>query len=140
MWFLYALLSAISAAFVAFFSKLGLKNIDPTLATTVRSIIMAVFLILVSFSLKKFTDFSLQTFSSKDWVLIILAGIAGAVSWLFYFMAIKAGDTTKVVAIDKMSLVFVALLAFLFLGENLKWQGILGIFLMVIGTILVSIF
>jgi transporter family protein len=128
------------AALVAIFGKLGLKNIDSTLATTIRSMVMAVFLIVASLSLKKFNNFSFESMILKDWILIILAGVAGALSWLFYFFALKSGDATKVVAIDRMSLVFVAILAFMFLGESLKWQQLIGVILMVGGAILVSVF
>jgi transporter family protein len=75
-----ALLSALTASLVAIFGKLGLKNIDPTIATTIRSLIMAGFLVIVSLFLKKFENFSLNLFTSKDWLLIILAGISGALS------------------------------------------------------------
>jgi len=139
-WLIYSVLSALMAALVAIFGKLGLKNIDTTLATTIRSIVMAVFLIMASLSLKKFNNFSFDSIILKDWILIILAGVAGAMSWLFYFFALKSGDTTKVVAIDRMSLVFVAILAFMFLGESLNWQQLIGVIMMIGGAILVSIF
>ena len=89
-WAVYALISAIFAALVAVFGKIGLKNIDSTLATTVRSIVMALFLVGVSFALGKFSF--LNTFSSKAAIFIVLSGIAGALSWLFYFFAIKPGN------------------------------------------------
>lgn len=139
-WIIYSILSALMAALVAIFGKLGLKNIDSTLATTIRSMVMAVFLIIASLSLKKFNGFSFESMILKDWILIILAGVAGALSWLFYFFALKNGDATKVVAIDRMSLVFVAILAFMFLGESLKWQQLIGVIVMVGGAILVSVF
>ncbi|MCX6760537.1 MAG: EamA family transporter [Candidatus Nealsonbacteria bacterium] len=138
-WIIFAFLSAITAALVAIFGKMGLKGIDSTLATTVRSIIMAIFLTLVSFSLKKFQDFSLKSFSSKDWILIILAGIAGALSWLFYFFALKTGLATKVVAIDRLSLVFVIILASVFLGEHLGWKSVVGAIFMIIGAIFITL-
>ncbi|MDD5098202.1 MAG: EamA family transporter [Candidatus Pacebacteria bacterium] len=139
-WLLYSTLSALMAALVAIFGKLGLKNIDSTLATTIRSIIMAAFLIITSISLKKFNNFSFESILLKDWILIGLAGIAGALSWLFYFFALKNGDATKVVTVDRMSLVFVAIFAFMFLGESLKWQQLIGVIMMVGGAILISIF
>jgi transporter family protein len=139
-WLIYSILSALMAALVAIFGKMGLKNIDSTLATTIRSMVMATFLIITCISLKKFNNFSFESMILKDWILIILAGIAGALSWLFYFFALKSGDTTKVVAVDRMSLVFVAILAFIFLGENLKWQQMIGVIMMVGGAIMVSIF
>lgn len=139
-WIIYSTLSALMAALVAIFGKLGLKNIDTTLATTIRSMVMAVFLIVTSICLKKWSNFSFESIVLKDWMLIILAGIAGALSWLFYFFALKNGDATKVVTIDRMSLVFVAIFAFMFLGEVLSWQQFVGIVFMVGGAILVSVF
>ncbi len=124
---------------MAIFAKIGLKDIDSTLATTIRAIIMALFLFVVSFSLKKFEGFSINSLSSRDWLLIILAGISGALSWLFYFLALKYGFVSKVVAIDRMSLVFAIILAALFLGEALGWKSVLGAALMVLGAILITL-
>lgn len=139
MWLFYAFLSAIFAAGVAIVGKLGLKNIDSTLATTVRSVIMAGFLVLVSLALRKFNGFNFQSFSNKDWLFIILAGIFGALSWLFYFFALKNGPVTPVVAIDRLSMVFVFILALLFLGEAFSWRALVGVVLMVGGAILISL-
>lgn len=139
-WLLFSIFSALMAALVAIFGKLGLKNIDSTLATTIRSILMAIFLITISLSLKKFNNFSFESIVFKDWILIGLSGISGALCLLFYFFALKCGDATKVVVVDRMSLIFVAILAFIFLGESLKWQQLTGIVMMVGGAILVSIF
>ncbi len=139
MWLFYAFLSAITAALVAIFGKLGLKNIDSTLATTVRSIIMALFLVITTLFLKKWQGFTLQSFSGKDWLLISLAGICGALSWLFYFFALKTGLATKVVVIDRLSLVFVIILAALFLGEALGWKTVVGALMMIGGAILISL-
>ena len=137
MWLFYAFLSAFTAALVAIFGKIGLKNIDPTLATTVRSIIMAIFLVLVALSMKKFDGITFSSFTGKEWLLIILSGVAGALSWLFYFFALKSGDATQVVAIDKLSIIFVIILAVIFLGEALTWKVVVGGVLVVLGTILI---
>lgn len=139
MWLLYALLSAIFAAGVAIVAKLGLKDIDSTLATTIRSLVMAGFLVVVSLSLKKFHDFNLNSLSHKDWLLIIASGIFGAISWLFYFFALKNGPAIPVAAIDKLSLAFVAILALLFLGDSFSVRVFLGVLLMVGGAILIAI-
>ncbi|MAF59498.1 MAG: EamA family transporter [Candidatus Pacebacteria bacterium] len=139
MWLFYAFLSAIAAAAVAIFAKLGLEDLDSTLATTIRAIIMAGFLVLVSVFLKKFDGFSLTSLGSKEWLLIFAAGIAGALSWLFYFFALKAGIATGVVAIDRLSIVFVVFLAALFLGETLGWQAVVGALLMVGGALLITL-
>ena len=139
MYLFYAFLSAIFAALVAIFGKLGLKGIDSTLATTIRSIIMAGFLVLVSLSLKKFEGFSGSSFSTKDWWLIVLSGVAGAISWIFYFYALKLGPASQVAAIDRTSLVFVIILAALFLGEAFGVKTALGAVLMVAGAILITL-
>ncbi len=138
-WLFFAFLSAFMASLVTIFGKLGLKNIDPTLATTIRGIIMALFLFLASLSLKKFENFSLSTFTSKDWFLIVLSAIAGALSWLFYFFALKYGPASKVAVIDRLSLVFVIILSVLILGERLGWQAVLGTILVVLGAILITL-
>jgi transporter family protein len=123
---------------VAIFGKLGLKEIDSTLAATVRAIIMAGFLVLVSFALKKFQGFAINSFSLKDWALIVLSGVAGALSWLFYFFALKYGLASKAAAIDRLSIVFVIILAALFLGESFGWRPTLGAVLMAAGAILIT--
>lgn len=139
MWILYAFLSSIAAALVAIFGKLGLKGIDSTLATTIRSLIMAGFLVLVSLLFKKFDGFSLHTLSGKDWLWIALAGVAGAISWLFYFFALKSATVTQVVPIDRLSIVFAILLAAVVLGETLGWKTIVGALFMVGGAILITL-
>lgn len=138
MWLVYAFLSAVAAAFVAIFGKLGLKDIDSTLATTIRSIIMALFLVLISLSFKKFDGFSFSSLNSKEWLLIALAGIAGAISWLFYFYALKLGPASAVASIDRLSVVFVILLAALFLGESLTLKTVVGSLLIAFGAILIT--
>lgn len=137
-WLISAFLSAITAALVAIFAKMGLKGIDSTLATTIRSVIMAVFLVAVSFSLEKFNGFSLKTLDLRDWLLIAAAGVAGALSWLFYFMALKTGLATRVAAIDRLSLVFIIIFAAIFLGEQLGWKTVMGAIFMVMGAIIIT--
>lgn len=137
LWIIYALLSAISAAGVAIFGKIGIKNIDSTLATTVRSIIMAGFLIIVAVLLNKFQQ--LHTIQGRTWIFIVLAGVAGALSWLFYFNALKDGPASGVAALDRLSVVFVLILAVLFLGEKLSWYSALGALLITAGAILMTL-
>ncbi len=139
MWLLYAFLSSIFAAGVAIVGKIGLKNIDSTLATTIRSIIMAVFLIILSLISDKFNGFSINSLSNNDWLFIILTGILGALSWLFYFFALKDGPVNGVVAIDRLSIVFVFVFSLLFLKEHFTIKGLIGVILMVFGAILISI-
>lgn len=139
MWLVLSFLSAITAAGVAIFAKLGLKGLDSTLATTIRSIIMAGFLTLTSLFLGKFSGFRFSSLSGRDWGLIVAAGIAGALSWLFYFMALKIGLASRVAVVDRLSLVFVIFLAAIFLGEALSWRVVLGALLMVGGAILITL-
>jgi|SRR3989344_4496610 len=136
-WSLYALGSAVFAALVAILAKIGLQGVDSTLATTVRAIVMAAFLIMVSLALGKFS--ALDTLSSKTMVFIILSGVAGALSWLCYFLAIKYGPVTGVVALDKTSVIFAFTLAVIFLSESLTWQKAIGASLVTIGAVLMAL-
>lgn len=111
-WIIYALLSAAFAALVAIFGKIGIQNIDSTLATTIRAIVMAGFLIIVALSLGKLP--LLNTIHNKTLLFIILSGVAGAMSWLFYFFALKHGPVTGVAALDRLSVIFVLIFALLF--------------------------
>jgi len=133
-WIIFALFSAISAALVAIFGKIGVSHIDSTLATTVRAIIMALFLIIVSLVLGKFQ--LLKTIDNKALSFIILAGISGALSWLFYFLALKLGPASGVAALDRLSVVFVLIFSVLFLAEKLTLKSALGAILITIGAIL----
>lgn len=136
-WIALALISAGFAALVAIFGKIGIANLDTTLATTIRSIVMAVFLVLVSLSLGKFHHAA--PISGRNWLFIVLAGIAGALSWLFYFWALKNGPADGVAALDRTSVIFVVLLAALFLGEMFTWKVGLGAVLIAGGAILLTV-
>jgi transporter family protein len=136
-WLPLALLSAAFAALVAIFGKLGLKGMDSTLATTLRAAIMFVFLLMVSGATGKFSG--LGQIGGRDWLLLALAGVAGALSWLFYFWALKVGKVSQVAPVDRLSLIFAVALAAIFLGENLGWKTGLGAVLMSIGAILITL-
>ncbi len=135
-WIIFGLLSAGFAALVAIFGKIGLQGIDTTLATTVRAVVMAGFLIITSFALGK-ADF-LGTINGKVLTYIILSGVAGALSWLFYFYALKTGPVTGVVALDRLSIVFVVVLAAIFLGEGVTLKSGVATVLMVGGALLMA--
>jgi len=137
LWIIYSLLSAIFAGLVAIFGKIGLKDVDSTLATTVRSFVMALFLFATSLALGKFN--LLNTIKNKVLFFIVLSGIAGALSWLFYFFALKTGIASGVAAIDRLSVVFVVIFAILFLGEKLSWQTAIGALLITIGAIIMVV-
>ena len=100
---------------------------------------MAAFLVCVSLALKKFEGFSFASFSGKEWLAIIISGICGALSWLFYFFALKNGNATAVSAIDRTSVIFVAVLAALFLGESFGWKTGLGAILVAAGVFLITL-
>lgn len=132
-WILLSVLSAFFASLVAIFGKLGLKTVDPTLATTIRALVMAGFFVTVSLALGKGQH--LEQIHGKVLWLIIAAGLAGALSWLCYFWALKSGPATAVSAIDRGSIVFVVILSLVILGEALTWKTIVGSLLVVGGML-----
>jgi bacterial/archaeal transporter family protein len=136
-WIIFALLSAISASLVAIFGKIGVKGIDTTLATAVRAIIMAVFLSTASLFMGKFHLIS--TISNKVFLFIVLSGIAGAISWLFYFLALSKGPAAGVAALDRLSVVFVVVFSVLILGDKLNWQTAIGALFITTGAIFIVI-
>jgi len=133
IWILFALLAAVFAALVAIFGKIGISGVDSTLATTVRAVIMAVFLVIVALSLGKWQLIS--TINGKLLLFIALSGIAGALSWLFYFVALKTGPASGVAALDRLSVVFVVIFATLFLAEKLSWKLALGAGFITLGAL-----
>lgn len=133
-WVLLALAAAAFAALVAIFGKVGLQDVDTTLATTVRAVIMAGFLIVVAFALGKL-DFSAMP-QGKALLFIVLSGIAGALSWLAMFAALKVGPAPGVAALDRLSVVFVLVFSILFLGTAFSWKAALGAVLITVGAVL----
>ena len=132
MWILYGLLSAATAAIMTIIAKLGLKKVDPTLATTIRSFIMFGFMLIAALSLQKYKLLG-QINSSAFWAIVISA-IFGALSWFFYFLALKDGPASKVAALDRLSLALVVIMAVFFLSEKLTWQTGIGALLMTVGA------
>ncbi|HEX8525061.1 MAG TPA: EamA family transporter [Tepidisphaeraceae bacterium] len=125
-WLLYAILSALAAAFVGIFGKIGMKNVDSTLATAVRSAVMTLFLLAAAIVLVKREE--LKRLHPTALSMIVLSGVAGATSWLFYFKAIQLGKVSQVAPIDKLSMPLAVLLAVVILGEKptpLNWLGML---------------
>lgn len=137
MWMLYATGSAIAASLVAIFAKVGLKDVDPTLATIIRAAIMALVLIIAGFVLRTYQGVSLTTLSGKAWLYILLSGLAGALSWVLYFIALKLGPASAVAVVDKFSVIFVILFAALFLSESLTLKAVFGIIFTVLGAVLI---
>lgn len=139
LWLIFALLSAITAAMVSIFGKIGLKGIDANTATAVRSIIMAVFLILVVLAQGKLNQIPLIISNRKTIIFIVLSGISGALSWLFYFMSLNYGKVSQVAPIDKLSVVFAVILSIFLLGEKVSIISGLGVGLIAIGAVLVAL-
>ena len=125
-WFFWALLSAVFAALTAIFAKVGLQGVDSDLATLVRTfVIMAVLIVFVHVTRKWSNPFQL---SSRTWLFLVLSGLATGASWVCYFRALKIGAASKVAPVDKLSLLLLAVFAFLFLNERpsvREWVGIL---------------
>lgn len=136
-WYVYALISAFFAGLVAVFGKIGLKNIDSTVATTVRAVVMALFLVFVIFSLGKSS--LIAQIDGKAFLFIILSGIAGALSWIFYFHALKQGNVAGVQTVDRLSILFSVILATIFLGEALTLKTIIAVALVLAGGVLMII-
>jgi len=136
-WIIFALLSAFFAALVAIFGKVGISGIDNTLATTVRSFVMFIFLFGISAFLGVFKNF--KQIDNRSLTFIILSGISGALSWLCYFYALRTGNASAVAAIDRLSVVFVIILAAFFLTEKITIQVAIGGILLTLGAILLAL-
>lgn len=132
MWILYALLSAFFAALTSILAKIGIHNINSTLATAIRTVvvlIMAWGMVFVAGTQAQITDIG-----PKSWIFLILSGIATGLSWLFYYKALQLGDASKVVPIDKFSVVISIVLAFVLLKEAVTAKTIVGAVLITAGT------
>ena len=139
-WLIYALLSALCAAFVSIFGKVGVAGLDSSAATAVRAVIMAVFLVGVVIAEGHTADLP-QVFADKKALLFVaLSGIAGALSWLFYFLALKDGAVTQVAPIDKLSVVFAVVIAVLIFGERVSFMHGVAIAMIAAGGLILAIF
>ncbi len=138
MWFLYAILSSVSWCFVTIFGKLASQRVDPSVVTTIRSLLMTFMLLTSTVLFKQFTPGSFSSIQAKDWGLMTLAAASSSAAWLFYFSAFKYGLASKVVSVDRLSFVFIMFLSAYLFGEELSWTMISGATLMVMGIILVA--
>ena len=138
-WLIYALLSAICAAMVAVFGKMGLQHLDANTATAIRAVIMALFLVGVVVVQGKLNLISEIIENRKALFFIALSGIAGALSWLFYFMAIKNGQVSQVAPIDKLSVVFAVIFAVILFGEKISMIAAGGVALITVGALMVAL-
>ncbi len=139
-WLIYALLSALCAAFVSIFGKMGVAGLDSSAATAVRAVIMAVFLVGVVVAEGHTADLP-QVFADRKALLFVaLSGIAGALSWLFYFLALKEGTVTQVAPIDKLSVVFAVVIAVIVFGERVSFLHGVAIAFIAAGGLILAIF
>ncbi|WP_296039846.1 EamA family transporter [uncultured Agrobacterium sp.] len=135
-WQFWALLSAGFAALTAIFAKIGIENVNSDFATFIRTIV-----ILLAAALMLYITGNWQspaTITPRTWLFLILSGLATGASWICYFRALKIGDAARVAPIDKLSVVFVAVFAVLFLGERLSLPNWLGVVLIACGAVLVA--
>ena len=135
-WQVWAVLSAAFAALTAIFAKVGVEDINPDLATFIRTIVVLVSLSLILFATGRFT--APGSVSPKSWLFLLLSGLGTGASWLCYFRALKLGPATLVAPIDKLSVVLVALFGVIFLGERPSLNGWLGIALIAAGAVLIA--
>ena len=132
MWAIFAILSAIFAALTSILAKVGIEGVNSNLATAVRTIVvvlMAWFMVFVTGNQNGIVDIS-----KKSWIFLILSGLATGASWLCYYKALQLGEASKVVPIDKLSIVITIILAFIFLGEQITLKTLIGCCLIIIGT------
>lgn len=133
MWWLFALLSAVFAALTSILAKVGIENVDSTLATAIRTVAVVGMSWLMVFITN--TQSGISSISKKSWIFLILSGIATGASWLCYYKAIQMGDVSKVVPIDKLSVLFTLVLAFVFLHEKFNTKSLIGSILITAGTL-----
>ena len=135
-WPFWALLSAAFAALTAIFAKVGIENVNSDFATLVRTIVIVVAAAMIVVATGNWQQPA--SVSAKTWLFLVLSGVATGASWICYFRALKLGDAARVAPVDKLSVVFVAVFACLFLGEKLSAPNWLGIALIACGAVLVA--
>lgn len=133
MWFIFALLSAIFAALTSILAKVGIDGVNSNLATAIRTVVVVV----MAWGMVFLTNAQngITEISRKSWIFLILSGLATGASWLCYYKALQIGDASKVVPIDKLSVVITLVLAFVFLHEDFTIKSLIGCILIGIGTL-----
>ncbi|MBD5474750.1 MAG: EamA family transporter [Lachnospiraceae bacterium] len=134
MWFVFALLSAVFAALTSILAKIGIDGVNSNLATAIRTVVVVVMAWGMVFLTH--TQGGISEISKKSWVFLILSGLATGASWLCYYRALQIGDASKVVPIDKLSVVITLALAFIFLHEEFKPKSLIGCILIGVGTLI----
>ncbi len=137
MWFVLALLSAIFAALTSILAKIGIDGVNSNLATAIRTVVVVAMAWLMVFITG--AQGGLSEISRKSWIFLILSGIATGASWLCYYKALQVGEASKVVPVDKLSVVITLVLAFIFLNEKITVKSGIGCALIGAGTLLMVI-
>ncbi len=134
MWLIFALLSAIFAALTSILAKIGIDRVNSNLATAIRTVVV----VILAWGMVFFTNaqHGIPGINPKSWLFLILSGLATGASWLCYYRALQLGDASKVVPIDKLSVVITLVLAFLFLHEKFTAKSLIGCILICVGTLL----
>ena len=134
MWFVFALLSAVFAALTSILAKIGIDGVNSNLATAVRTVVVVV----MAWGMVFLTgsQSGIGSISRKSWLFLILSGLATGASWLCYYRALQIGDASKVVPVDKLSVIITLVLAFVFLHERFTVKSLIGCILIGAGTLL----
>ena len=134
MWIVFAIMSAIFAALTSILAKVGIEGVNSNLATAIRTVVV----VAMSWGMVFLTNSQngITEISRKSWIFLILSGLATGASWLCYYKALQIGDASKVVPIDKLSVVITLVLAFIFLHEDFTIKSLIGCVLIGIGTLI----
>lgn len=137
MWFVLALLSAIFAALTSILAKIGIDGVNSNLATAIRTVVVVV----MAWGMVFLTNVQggIVDINKKSWIFLILSGLATGASWLCYYKALQLGDTSKVVPVDKLSVVITLILAFVFLHEKFAIKSLIGCILIGVGTLIMVV-
>lgn len=133
MWLLFAVLSSVFAALTSILAKIGIENVNSNLATGIRTIVVVIMAWIMVFVTNNQSGIS--EISKRSWVFLILSGICTGASWLCYYRALQMGQASKVVPIDKMSVVITLIMAFIFLHEQFTVKSAIGMVLITLGTV-----
>lgn len=133
MWFVFAVLSSVFASLTSILAKVGIEGVGSNLATAIRTCVV----VIMSWVMVLITNQQggLTLISKRSWIFLILSGLATGFSWLCYYKALQMGEASKVVPIDKMSVVLTLVLAFVFLHESFTWKSVVGCILITAGTL-----